>query len=60
MKGKWRVRTRSVAGSDFYQVYRLRDVCADPTPKNIETYGGYQKTEKEAINLAELLNKEGA
>lgn len=60
MKSLWRVMTREVAGRIFYQVYRLKDVCADNTDKNRETWGGYYETEKEAANLAGFLNKEDA
>lgn len=60
MSGMWRVRSVDVAGTEFYQVYRLRDLCAPVTEKNVEKYGGLWSSEAEAVNLAELLNREGA
>lgn len=60
MRGNWKVRSVEVAGTEFYQVYRLRDLCAPVTEKNVERYGGLWANRAEAVNLAELLNKEGA
>lgn len=60
MKGRWKVRVEEVARTEFYQVYRLRDLCAPVTEKNVEKYGGLWSSLKEAVDLAELLNKEGA
>jgi hypothetical protein len=59
MKSKWRVMAVDVAGRTFYQAYRLLDLCAENTRKNRETQGGYYQTEKEAQNIADLLNAEG-
>lgn len=58
MRSDWRVRTVSVAGHEFYQVYRLHDVCADDTEKNRVTWGGYWPTRAEAENLARRRNEE--
>jgi len=58
MRSKWRVRTHPIAGTDFFEVYRCRDVCAPKEPKNIETIGGLWTTEEEAWNLAGKLNEE--
>lgn len=59
MKSNWRVMIKSVAGTDFYQVYRCRDLCAPTEPKNIETRGGLYSTEEEAQAVADNLNREG-
>jgi hypothetical protein len=37
----------------------MRDITGVDHSGNRETYGGLWKTEREAENLAELLNKEG-
>ena len=59
MKSMWRVMTKTIAGTEFYQVYRLKDVSADNTEKNRETYGGLWSTLAEAVRLAERKNEEG-
>lgn len=56
MLSKWMVREVTVAGNTFYQAYRVTD--AVKVRDQIETYGGYYTTEKEAVELAQLLNKE--
>lgn len=56
MRGNWKVTTKEVAGTTFYQVYRARDLCAPLEPKNIETIGGLWATEAEAETLARRLN----
>lgn len=56
MLSKWMVREVAVAGNTFYQAYRVTD--AVKVRDQIETYGGYYTTEKEAVELAQILNKE--
>ncbi len=60
MNGNWKVTTKDVAGTTFYQVYRARDLCAPLEQKNIETTGGLWATEEEAEALARRLNIEEA
>ena len=57
MKSKWRVKEVSVAGTTFYKVYRLLDVAAKETAKNILSHGGLWTTRREAEDLADRLNK---
>lgn len=56
MLSRWMVRETSVAGTTFYQAYRVTD--AVKVRDQIETHGGYYTTEKEAVELAQRLNKE--
>ena len=56
MLSKWMVREVTVAGSVFYQAYRVTD--AAKVSDQIETHGGYYTTEQEALDLAQRLNKE--
>lgn len=58
MMSMWRVRTHPIAGTDFFEVYRLRDVCAPKEPRNIEVIGGLWPTPAEAERLAKKLNEE--
>lgn len=58
MKSNWRVRAQSIAGTDFFQVYRKRDVCDVTKRNNIETRGGLYSTEAEAQLVADNLNEE--
>ena len=58
MKSNWKVRTQSVAETDFFQVYRTTD--AAKAADRIETTGGLWSTEAEAQSLADKLNEEGA
>lgn len=60
MKSLWRVMTRYTCGIEYYQAYRLLDVCAENEEKNRETHGGYYSTREEAEKLAERLNKKDA
>ena len=55
MLSPWKVRTVSVAGSTFYEVYRTTDAAREKD--RVERYGGYWTTEKEAEELAQRLNK---
>lgn len=57
MMSKWRVKEAQVAGTTFYRVYRLLDVSAKETQKNILSHGGLWATRKEAEDLAAALNK---
>ena len=54
MLSLWKVRTVSVAGSTFYEVYRTTDAAREKD--RVERYGGYWTTEKEAKDLAARLN----
>ena len=56
MLSPWKVRTVSVAGSTFYEVYRTTDAAREKD--RVERYGGYWTTEKEARDLAARLNQE--
>ena len=56
MLSNWRVRTVEVAGTAFYQVYRLTDAVKESD--RVETSGGYWTTPKEAKTLADKLNRE--
>ena len=58
MLSLWKVRTVSVAGSTFYEVYRTTDAAREKD--RVERYGGYWTTEKEAGDLAARLNQEGS
>ena len=58
MLSNWKVRTVSVAGSTFYEVYRTTDAAREKD--RVERYGGYWTTEKEARDLAARLNQEGS
>lgn len=58
MLSLWKVRTVSVAGSTFYEVYRTTDAAREKD--RVERYGGYWTTEKEARDLASRLNQEGS
>lgn len=58
MLSLWKVRTVSVAGSIFYEVYRTTDAAREKD--RVERYGGYWTTEKEARDLAARLNQEGS
>lgn len=56
MLSKWKVRTVEVAGSTFFQVYRLTDAVSKK--HRTETFGGYWTTREEAQELADRLNEE--
>ena len=58
MLSPWKVRTVSVAGSTFYEVYRTTDAAREKD--RVERHGGYWTTEKEARDLAARLNQEGS
>lgn len=56
MLSNWKVRTVQVAGSTFYEVYRITDAAREKD--RVERFGGYWTTEKEAAALADRLNEE--
>ena len=58
MKSNWKVKSVKTAGVEFYEVYRLRDVCDDDVKRNQETYGGLWDSRKDAEHLAKVLNEE--
>ena len=55
MVSNWKVRPVEVAGSTFYQVYRLTD--AAKKQDRVQTHGGYWDTEKDAQTLADKMNE---
>lgn len=55
MLSNWRVRDVHVAGTTFYQVYRLTDAASKKDRE--ETRGGYWITFGEAQALADKLNE---
>ena len=56
---KWQVSSNHVVGVGiFYQVYRLRSVCAVDHAGNREYRGGLFDTEAEAQLYADQLNRE--
>ena len=55
MLSKWKVRAVEVAGTTFYQVYRLTDAVSKKARE--ETHGGYWGTETEAQQLADKMNE---
>lgn len=58
MKSNWKVKSVKIVGVEFYEVYRLRDVCDYDVKKNQETYGGLWDSRKDAEQLAKVLNEE--
>ena len=57
MLSNWKVREVDVAGTVFYQVYRMTDAVR--RRDFIETYGGYWDNKSDAASLAERLNRVG-
>ena len=60
MKSEWRFLIRKLAGKMVYQVYRLKDMNTVDDYDNREHTGGILHDKREAMALAERLNKEEA
>ena len=57
MISMWKVRSAEVAGTEFFEVYRITDAAREKD--RVQTYDGYWVTEEEAAALADRLNTEG-
>lgn len=57
---EWRVGANPIAGSIFYNIYRLRDINEIDHSGNRETCSGLYTTRAEAEVVADMMNEEEA
>ena len=60
MKSEWKVSSMYLCGKKVYQVYRIKDMRAVDHSGNREYAGGLLHDEREAVVLAEKLNRDQA
>ena len=60
MKSEWKVSSMYLCGKKVYQVYRIKDMRAVDHSGNRGYAGGLLHDEREAVVLAEKLNREQA
>ncbi|EJP28291.1 hypothetical protein HMPREF1147_1702 [Selenomonas sp. FOBRC9] len=58
MKGEWKISSMYLGGKKVYQVYRIKDMTRVDHSGNREYAGGLLHDEREAMALAQKLNKE--
>lgn len=58
MKGKWKVTSNPIGGKIKYGVHRILDTSKTVHSGNVENYGDYVDTYREAEKIAAFLNRE--